>query len=306
MNSITLKKILFEINKWLQKKASLINHSEVIKDIYLEVETSAGYFLILTLANLIALGGLITNSAPVIIGAMLISPLMGPILNIGFSFITGDKFVWRKSIKKLTASVALTLIVAAIATYLSPLKDVTNEIIARTRPNLYDLGIAFFAGSAGAVAICTKKNYLTIVPGVAIATAVIPPLSVTGFGIGTGNFNILLGGFFLFFTNFVAIILSTCIVFYLFGFRPSMITEEVKQLKRRIIFLAFVLFVISIPLIYTLHKSISEVTLRNNVQNILEMEFNKEGYSHLSTFNYLKKKDRKLEINAIINTIGYM
>ncbi len=270
MNALVLRKLFFKIDSWIQKKASFINHQEVIKDIYFEVEISVGYFLILSIANLIALGGLLLNSAPVIIGAMLISPLMGPILNVGFAFITGDKFVWEKSIKKIAISVALTLIVAAIATYLSPLKDVTNEIISRTRPNLYDLGISFLAGCAGAAAICTKKSYLTIVPGVAIATAVIPPLSVAGFGIGTGNFNILSGGIFLFFTNFVAIILSTCIVFYLFGFRPSTTTEEVSQLKKRIIFLAFVLFAISIPLIYTLHKSISEIKLRKNVESALK------------------------------------
>ncbi len=237
---------------------------------------------------------------------MLISPLMGPILNIGFAFITGDKFIWSRSIRKIAISIFATLIIAAVATYLSPLKEITNEIITRTRPNLYDLGIAFFAGTAGAAAICTKKNYLTIVPGVAIATAVIPPLSVAGFGIGTGKFNIFFGGFFLFFTNFVAIILSTCTVFYFYGFRPLKITEEMAQLKRRMIFLAIVLLVISIPLIYTLQKSISEVRLTHSVQQALKKEFNREGYSQISTFNYSRKQDGSLEINALINTVHFL
>jgi uncharacterized hydrophobic protein (TIGR00271 family) len=303
----TLKKLIYFIQKWLEKKSASVKHHEVIKDIYLEVEITAGYFLILTIANLIALSGLITNTAPVIIGAMLISPLMGPILNIGFAFITGDKFIWVKSTKKITLSVALTLVVAAIATYFSPLKDITNEIISRTRPNLYDLGIAFLAGSAGAVAICTKKNYLTIVPGVAIATAVIPPLSVAGFGIGIGNFNIVAGGFFLFFTNFVAIIISTCIVFYLYGFKPAkMLEADISQLKKRVMILAVVLFIVSIPLIYTLQKSISEVKLRNNIQSTLKKAFDKERQSNLSTFSYVKQKDGKLLINAVVNTVSYM
>ena len=202
------------------------------------------YFITLTVANLIALIGLIMNSNPVIIGAMLISPLMTPILDIGFAFITGDDTIWKKGVRKIVWSVTLTIIIAAFITYLSPLKDITNEILARTKPNLYDLVVAFLAGFAGATAICTKKNYLTVVPGVAIATAVIPPLSVAGFGLGIGNYQILIGGFFLFFTNFVAIIFSTGTVFYLYGFRPGMLPESNPHLvKKRIIFFTIILFI---------------------------------------------------------------
>jgi uncharacterized hydrophobic protein (TIGR00271 family) len=156
--------------------ASRFNHEGVIKDVFLGVEITTGYFFILSLANLIALTGLIVGSAPVIIGAMLISTLMGPILSTGFAFATGNKTIWRRALTKVSLSVALTLAVAALASNFSPLQDITNEIAARTRPNLYDLLIAIFAGLAGAIAICTTKNYLTIVPDVAIATAVIPPL----------------------------------------------------------------------------------------------------------------------------------
>ncbi len=302
-----VKRLFLYIKKWVEKKASLINHSEVLKDIYNETEISAGYYVILTFANLIALSGLIINSTPVIIGAMLISPLMGPILSFGFAFITGDAFVWKKSIRKITTSVALTIVVAAIATYISPLKEITNEILARTRPNLYDLIIAFLSGIAGAVALCTKKNYLTIVPGVAIATAVIPPLSVAGFSIGIWNWKIFSGSFFLFFTNFVAIVLSTCLVFYLYGFKPSIITEtDISKLKKRVSVLAVILFLISIPLIYTLHQSISEVRLRNNIQSALKQIFDHERQSRLSTFSYLKKKDAGVEISAVINTVSYL
>jgi uncharacterized hydrophobic protein (TIGR00271 family) len=295
------------IREYLRKKASLIDHSAIINDIHLEVEISAGYFLILSLANLIALTGLITNSIPVIIGAMLISPLMGPILSSGFAFITGDNFVWKKSLKKISLSVALTIIIAVIATYLSPLKDVTNEIMSRTRPNLYDLVIAFLSGTAGAIAICTKKNYLTIVPGVAIATAVIPPLSVTGFGLGIGNYSIFAGGLFLFFTNFVAIIISTCIVFYLYGFKPAATSEQdISQLKKRAAALALLLFIISIPLVYTLYHSIAEVKLRNNIQTALKKAVNKERQSEVSKFNYFKEKNGEISINAVVNTTSYM
>ncbi len=285
----------------------MIDHAEVLKDIYLDSSISASYFLTLTIANWIALSGLITNSAAVIIGAMLISPLMSPILNIGFAFITGDRFVWSNSFKKIVSGVVLTLVTAAIATYLSPLKGVTSEILSRTRPNLYDLLIALLAGTAGAAALCTKKNYLTVVPGVAIATAVIPPLSVAGFGIGTWNIRIFAGGFFLFFTNFVAIIISTCLVFFIFGFRPSVVGKEsLSQLKRRVSVLTAVLLVISIPLFYTLQQSISEVRLRGTIESVLSGNLNREGLSHLASFSYFQRKGGRLEVNCIVNTVNYM
>jgi uncharacterized hydrophobic protein (TIGR00271 family) len=304
---MTLSTIKYLIKKWLENNAAKVDQRSILKNVYAEVEISPGYFLILNIANLIALSGLITNSSPVIIGAMLISPLMGPILNVGFAFVTGDNVVWQKSFRKIAFSVGLTLLVAAAATLISPMKDITNEIIVRTRPNLYDLIIAFLAGLAGAGAICTKKNYLTIVPGVAIATAVIPPLSVAGFGIGIWNYKIFLGGFFLFFTNFVAIIISTCIVFYIYGFKPSIITEvEISKLKKRVAILGVVLFVISLPLLYTLHKSIDEVRLRGGIQDALKKEFDKDQLSKLASFGYSVEKNGMLNITANINTVHYL
>lgn len=189
------------------------------------------------------------------------------------------------------------------------MKDITGEILARTKPNLYDLVIAFLAGIAGALALCTRKSYITIVTGVAIATAtaVIPPLSVAGFGIGIWNGYIAGGGFFLFLTNFVAIIFATCIVFYIYGFRPGMVTElAIIQLKKRIAFLTAIFIIISIPLIYTLHVSISQVRLRSNIQSALKREFDIEKHSRLDTFNYLKGERGKLDVSAVVNTVDYL
>ena len=286
-------------------KTPQIDKKAIIKDVYLEVTMTIGYFSTLMVANLIALSGLITNSAPVIIGAMLISPLMSPILSIGFAVTTADNVILGKSVKKIALSVAAVIAIAAIATYVSPLKDVTNEIAARTRPNLYDLIIAFLSGSAGAAALCSRKNYLTIVPGVAIATAVIPPLSVVGFGIGIGDATIALGGFFLFFVNFVAIIISTSLVLYAYGFRPS-VTGGASSSKRRMVLLFTTLFVISMPLLYTLQKTVSEIRLKNSIQSALDQAFNKERLSHLQTFSYTADRSGRLQIDALVNTVGYI
>jgi uncharacterized hydrophobic protein (TIGR00271 family) len=306
MNLTTLKFIRL-IREWLRKYTADINHNAVMAGVFAEGEISVGYFFVLNVANLIALCGLLMNSSPVIIGAMLISPLMGPILSFGFAFVTGDKVIWRNSIRKIVLSVIVTIIVAALATWLSPLKDATSEILSRTKPNLYDLIIAFLAGIAGASALCTKKNYLTVVPGVAIATAVIPPLSVAGYGAGTANAAIFFGGFLLFFTNFVAIIISTCLVFYFYGFRAHISEEtDLSRMKKRFAYLFAVLLVISIPLAYTLRISIAEVSLRTAIRQALAHELNREKESRLATFTYKTRDDGILEINAMVNAVKYL
>ena len=307
MNSLT-SKILLLIKKRRDDTVAQINHPGVIKDVFLECEVSTGYFFILTMANLIALSGLLTNSAPVIIGAMLISPLMGPILSFGFAFITGTRRIWWMSLRKIVISVTVTLVVAAAATFISPLKGLTQEIISRTQPNLYDLVVALLAGSVGAAAICTKKNYLTIVPGVAIATAVIPPLSVAGFGLGIGNLSIFMGGFFLFFTNFVAITLATTVVFFFYGFRSRMTAEADGEgrLKTRFVYLGVILFVISIPLIYTLQVSIRDIRLRGEVGRLLRHELDMSKRSRLTTFELARTEKGELLVNAVVNSVDYL
>lgn len=299
---------IFEsLRQWLNRHTPHISHQAVVRDIGAEVEITPGYFLALNIANLIALCGLLLGSSPVIIGAMLISPLMGPILSVGFAFVTGDETIWRKAIRKILISVTLSILVAALATFLSPLQEVTGEILARTRPNLYDLIIAFLAGIVGAGALCTKKSAMTIVPGVAIATAVIPPLSVTGFGLATLDITILSGGFLLFFTNFVAIILATCAVFYYYGFRRQMSGEvELSQMKKRFTFLIAVLILISIPLALTLKNSLSEIRLNSAIGAALRQELEQEKRSHLVAFTYAERDDGTLAIGVNLNTVRYL
>lgn len=302
-----LSPFLHSLRTWHQDKVAPIDHRAVAKDVYREGEISGGYFLTLTIANLIALCGLLTNSMPVIIGAMLISPLMGPILSFGYAFITGEQQIWRSSVRKITMSVALTIGVAALATFVSPLTGLTTEILSRTRPNLYDLVVAFLAGLVGAVALCTKKNFLTVVPGVAIATAVIPPLSVAGFGAGIADPKIAVGGFLLFFTNLVAIIIATCLIFSFYGFRTNTATQlDPAQLKRRSIYLGFVLVVLAIPLAHTLYSSIAEVRLHTSIRNALQQEFNRPQRSSLNSFTFLERRPDLLELNVLLNAVEYL
>lgn len=172
----------------------------------------------------IAMLGLLQNSAAVIIGAMLISPLMGPIIELGMGLATFDLRSIRDALKTLLVGVLLSLLVAAGIVHFSPLQDATPEILARTEPTFFDLLIAIFSGLAGAYATVTRKGEMIV--GVAIATALMPPLAVAGYGIAVLNWNIAGGAAFLFMTNLLAIGLSVTIVARWYGFGG---TDSPKQ-----------------------------------------------------------------------------
>lgn len=191
----------------------------------------------------IAMLGLLQNSAAVIIGAMLISPLMGPIVELGLGLATFDLRSIRDALKTLFVGVLLSLLVAAGIVHFSPLQDATAEILARTQPTFFDLLIAIFSGLAGAYATITRKGE-TIV-GVAIATALMPPLAVVGYGLAVLNWSIAGGAAFLFMTNLLAIALSVTVVARWYGFGG---TDSPKQTawQAGLIIGSFVL--LSIPL----------------------------------------------------------
>jgi uncharacterized hydrophobic protein (TIGR00271 family) len=164
----------------------------------------------------IAILGLLQSSAAVVIGAMLISPLMGPIVQLGFSLCVVDFRLMRRALYALALGVVLALFTAMCVVWLSPLKEATSEILARTQPNLFDLLVALFSGLAGGYAVITRKGEAIV--GVAIATALMPPLAVVAFGLATGNMAIAGGAFFLFMTNLLAIAFSVTLIAKWYGF----------------------------------------------------------------------------------------
>ncbi len=201
------------------------------------------YAFMIVMACGIAMLGLLQNSVAVIIGAMLISPLMGPIVQLGMGLATFELRGIRDSLRTLLAGVALALAIAILIVWMSPLQASTSEILARTEPTFFDLLVAVFSGLAGAYATVTRKGE-TIV-GVAIATALMPPLAVVGYGIALGNWTIAGGAAFLFMTNLLAIALSVTIVARLYGFGGS---DSPKQTawQAGLIVASFVL--LSVPL----------------------------------------------------------
>ena len=155
--------------------------------------------------------GLNVNSAPAIIGAMLISPLMGPILGLGLSIGTYDWTTLKRSLKALAVTVVVSILTSYIYFSISPLKEIQQELLSRTNPTILDVLIALFGGVAGIVA-GSRSVKTNVIPGVAIATALMPPLCTAGFGLATGNYSFFLGAFYLFFINSVFICLATIIV----------------------------------------------------------------------------------------------
>src|SRR5512146_1350819 len=246
----------------------------VYQEAYEGRQFDAVYFAMLIFACLIALMGLLINSPAVIIGAMLISPLMGPILSCGLALTLADWDLGKKGFRNVVFSVVEVLLITALAASLSPLKDATPEILARSNPNLMDLLIAFFSGVAGSIALTSKsKSGLTIIPGVAIATAVMPPLATTGYGIATAQWQIARGSFMLFFTNLVAIVISADLVFFLAGFRPQNRLAQDKSpglLRARGLIAFAILVVISIPLIRTLAQAAQQARVRKQIQSVLK------------------------------------
>lgn len=217
---------------------------------------------ILICSIIIASVGLNVNSAAAIIGAMLISPLMGPILGVGLAIGTNDWKMLSRSIKGLSVAVIVSLITSTLYFAITPLAEVQSEILARTKPTSLDVLIAFFGGIAGIVA-GSRKEKTNVIPGVAIATALMPPLCTAGFGLATGNLSYFFGAFYLFLINSVFIALSTFLIVRYLRFPIVHFVDPKKEKKYRRYLMATVVIVI-IPSIYISYTILKESRFRLN------------------------------------------
>ncbi len=199
----------------LLDKFRLRNEKEHIDTIISDINNGVVFrgtnLWILIFAIFVASLGLNVNSTAVIIGAMLISPLMGPIMGIGLGMGINDISLLRKSIYNYMTAIGVSLITSTTFFLISPLSDAHSEILSRTAPNIYDVLIALFGGLAGILATSSKQKG-NVIPGVAIATALMPPLCTAGYGLATFQFNIFLGAFYLFIINTVFIALATFVM----------------------------------------------------------------------------------------------
>lgn len=238
--------------------------------------------------------GLDTGSTAVIIGAMLVSPLMSPILGIGLSVGINDRSLLWRSIKNFSIAIILSLIASSLYFTITPLGEATSELTARTSPTLLDVGIAFFGGIAGIVA-GSRKEKTTAIPGVAIATALMPPLCTTGFGIATGNLTYLLGSFYLFFLNTTFISLATYIVvrWLKFPFKESADATIQKQVKLRIAIFAIIVI---IPSTFIFYRVIQDLRINKKIQVFITEKVNNPKRSVLRWETIGEKANQSLKI----------
>lgn len=232
------------------------NEDLTVETIRNGVEFKGTNLWILIFAILIASLGLNVNSTAVIIGAMLISPLMGPIMGIGLAIGQNDFELLKRSLKSYLVATVFSVITATLYFSLTPLDEVQSELLARTSPTIYDVLIALCGGLAGIIALSTKEKG-NVIPGVAIATALMPPLCTAGFGLATGNLLYFLGAFYLYFINSVFISLATFIGVRVMHFRRKEFVdkEREKLVKKYIVFITLATMCPAIYLTYGIVKS---------------------------------------------------
>ncbi|MCX2739347.1 TIGR00341 family protein [Pontibacter anaerobius] len=219
--------------------------------------------------------GLDTGSGAVIIGAMLVSPLMSPILGVGLSVGINDREMLIDSIKNLALAAAAGLLVSFLYFSVTPLGEPTNELLARTTPTLLDVGVAFFGGVAGIVSI-SRSDKSTAIPGVAIATALMPPLCTAGYGLAVGRYDFFLGGFYLFFINAVFISLATYMIVKYLHFHMKEYVDQAKQ-KRVAQAMVLVLVIVVLPSVYFLYNIYSDIQTKKQVEQLVISDFTKRN-----------------------------
>lgn len=265
---------------------------------------------ILFFAIIIASVGLNVNSTAVIIGAMLISPLMGPITGIGLAIGTYDEDFLQKSLKNLIVMVCISLVASTVYFLISPISDARSELLARTQPTIFDVLIAFFGGLTGIVATSRKSQPGGVIAGVAIATALMPPLCTAGYGIATMQIWYFLGAFYLFFINSFFIALATFIMVRFLRFPQKTYPDAKRQRKVKQIITVFTIIVL-IPSIYLAYDVVKEATFNTQstkfVNDIKKSEAFEDveilqadrEYHHRSQFITLALIGRPLSTNEI-------
>ncbi len=272
----------------------------VIKQITNGINFQGSKLWILIFAIFIASLGLNVNSTAVIIGAMLISPLMGPIIGMGLALGIADLDLFKQSIKNYLVSTFISVVTATIYFTLSPITDAQSELLARTSPTLYDVLIALFGGAAGFLAMATKgKN--NVIPGVAIATALMPPLCTAGYGLAVQNTSYFFGAFYLYFINTVFITFTTCLGVRLLRFKRKKSANR-DQMKRVTLYIVSIIIITIIPASYMTWNIIKQSVFEDNVEDFITKELNYIGTNILSHEYDLQTKT--LRVIAVGNPIS--
>lgn len=261
---------LLDLREGAEEKDVII---ENVKD---DADVSSARFWTLVFAIGVASVGLNINSVPVIIGAMLISPLMGPIVSMGLALSINDWGLMRRSFRNLLTLTAISIVVSAIYFAISPITNAQSELLARTQPTIFDVLIAIFGGLAGFIGV-SRARHTNVIPGVAIATALMPPLCTVGYGIGTWQPQFIFGAFYLFLINSIFICLSSLVVASYLKLPKHDYPDEAKKVRVKRIITAIII-VIVIPAVYTAITFVKQNNFNLRANDFITKVFEDRGY----------------------------
>ena len=285
-----------KINKYFDIHFERADDATISKRLIGGAKIKGPALVTLILSIFIASIGLNMNSTAVVIGAMLISPLMGPILATGFGFATLNFTVVKSGILRLSLQVTIAVLASALYFYISPVQAATSELLARTEPNIFDVFIAIFGGLAGIIGQ-TRKTLDNVIPGVAIATALMPPLCTAGYGLANGNWQYFIGAGYLFFINAFFIFFAAFIVLkgvYSLPFHKQ--AEEVNR-RNQLIFLVIGL-IMAIPSIYAGYDMTIKYSESNHMEQFIKNDINQDGRRQVIDYS-LNQTNKLVDIVVI-------
>ena len=294
MNIFNRVRFHFDLRSDLEKE------QVIIEEITRGVSFRGANLWVLIVAIFIASLGLNVNSTAVIIGAMLISPLMGPIIGMGLAVGINDLDLLKRALKNFSFATLISVLTAMLYFLISPLEEAQSELLARTTPTIYDVLIAFFGGAAGIIALSTRGRGGNVIPGVAIATALMPPLCTAGYGLATGQPSFFFGAFYLFFINTVFISLSTFVGVRLMGFRHHELPTPERARRARHILTVIIVATILPALLMTVNIIRTSI-FENNLRHFIADELAQTGTQILSSGTDAATKE--LRIVAVGRTI---
>lgn len=292
-----MKSIVRKLFAYINLNRGEEDKSKVLENVKTNISFRGSNLWILACAIVVASVGLNVNSTAVIIGAMLISPLMGPIVGAGFGLGTYDFDLLKRSLKNLLIATLVSLIVSTIYFYISPFKEAQPELLSRTSPNIYDILIAFFGGIVGAVAI-TRVEKGNPIPGVAIATALMPPLCTAGYGLATASFKFFFGAMYLYSINCIFICISTFLIVKYLAYPIKKQLDDPTQKKVKY-YISTLLTIFILPSIYFAYQLFEEKKFQQQVTIFTEKEFTDKGITIVYQKTQFNKKPKVLELGFL-------
>ena len=298
---MTISDLLSHIKTYFNLSGELESQKDIELNIRSGVSFRGTQLLVLIFAILVASLGLNTDSIPVVIGAMLISPLMGPIIGMGLGIGIHDYQLLKRGLKNITLAVIGSLIASTIYFLISPQYEGNSQLIARTSPSIYDAFIALFGGAAGILSIAAK-NKGQVLPGVAIATSLMPPLCTAGYGLATLQWHFFIGALYLFFTNMVFILFASWTGVKLMRLKP-LPRQDTARARRVQMIVYFIVICTILVSAYLTTLMIRKSIFLNEAANFVNTQLDFPGTEVFSHKEYMEGTTRHIEVTLIGNQL---